>query len=175
MAKKNDIFGIKDFKMGDPGDGIAGTTLVSFPDIKEASATLQIPIGDSVRFFSETNRGAAYRVINTGSTEGIMIKLQFLGLSLEDYPKFFGGTYLAGVYTPPTASPDIYQTIELSTKVTNAAGNFMKMVIPYAHIKGGINSALTFNDLTPIDVEVEALIPVSALGVEGAAFTLEEV
>lgn len=175
MAKSSDIFGISKLEIGDPGDGIMGATLVEYNDIKEATAVLKLPKKETVKIFSETRRGVPYRVISSGVTDGPMFDLEFLGLDLADWNKFLGGTFATGKWTFPKDDADIYKSVRITTKATDAAGTVLVFEIPYGLITSGIDSNLTYNDLTPIQVSIEAMVPVSALDVEGDVLTVEEV
>lgn len=175
MGKSSDVFGISKIEIGDPGDGIPGVVLVEYNDIKEASATLKIPQSETVKIFSETRRGVPYRVLNAGSPDGPMFELEFLGLDIADWPLFLGGAEAAGKWTSPLTDVDIYKTVVLTTKPTDDAGTVLVFTMAYALLTSGFDGAITFNDLTPIKVKIEAMVPVSAIDVEGDALTVEEI
>lgn len=175
MSKSSDIFGIAKFEYGAPGDGIMGATLVEYNDIKEATGVLKLPKKETVKIYSETRRGVPYKVISGGVTEGPMLNLEFLGLTLEDWNLFLGGTYAAGKWTFPKDDVDLFKSIRITTRPTDDAGTVLVFEIAYGLVTAGIDAAMTFNDLTPIQVTIEAMVPVSALDVEGDVLTVEEV
>jgi len=175
MGKSSDIFGISKLEIGAPGDGIMGTALTEFNDIKEGSATLTLPIEDTVKIFSETDRKVPYRVINAGSPDGPKLALELLGIDMDKWVEFLGGTYAAGKWTFPSTSQDLYKSVRLTTKPTDAAGTVLVIEMPYALLTAGIDAPLTFNDLAPITMTIEAMTPVSALGVVGDVLTIEQV
>jgi len=177
MARKSDVFGISKFEIGAPGDGVMGSTLTEFSDIKEGSATLTLPQSDTVKIFSETARKTPYRVITSGATEGPKLQLEMLGIDLADWNGFFGGSYDVSTkkWTFPTSVTDIYKSVRLTTKATDAAGTVLVFEMPYALLTGGIDNTLTFNDLTPIKVTLEAMLPVAADGTEGDVLTVQQV
>ncbi len=175
MSKSSDIFGIGKLEIGDPGDGVMGTTLVEFNDIKEGSATLTLPKSETTKIFSETQRKAPYRVVSSGASDGPKLALEMLGLDMDKWIEFLGGTYATGKWTAPKTDVDIYKSIKLTTKPTDDEGTVLVIEMPYALLTAGIDNPLTFNDLTAIQVTMEAQIPVSAAGVEGDILTIEEV
>ena len=175
MSKSTDIFGISKLEIGAPGDGIMGAVLVEFNDLKEGAATLILPKEETTKIFSETRRGVPYRVISNGVADGPKIECELLGLDGDKWVDFFGGTYAAGKWTYPPSKADLYKSVRLTTKPTDAAGTVMVIEMPYALLTAGIDGALTFNDLTAIQVTMEAMMPVSALDVEGDVMTVEEV
>jgi len=175
MARKSDIFGISKLEIGAPGDGIMGIILVEFNDIKEGSATLMLPQSETTKIFSETDRKVPYRVIDAGASEGPKLSLELLGVDMSKWPDLLGGTYASGKWTAATTSADNYKSLRITTKPTDVLGTVLKIEMPYALITSGIDAVLTFNDLTPIKVTAEAMIPVSTSGVEGDALTIEQV
>jgi hypothetical protein len=175
MSKSSDIFGVSKFEVGACGDGVMGTTLVEFNDIAEGTATLNLPKNETIKLFSETNRKTPYRIIEGGVTEGPKLELELLGVDMDKWATFLGGTYASGKWTYPNTSTSIYKSVRLTTKETNDAGTVLQIDMPYALITSGIEGALTFNNLATIKVTIEAMVPWSAAGVEGTALTIEEV
>ena len=175
MSNSSDVFGISKLEIGDPGDGIMGASLTEYNDLKEGQATLMLPKEDTVKIFSETRRGVPYRVISAGNAEGPKIECEFLGILLDDWLKFLGGTFSTGKWTYPPNKVDIYKSVRLTTKPTDAAGTVLVIEMPYALLTAGIDGPITFNDLTAIQCTMEAMMPVSALDVEGDVMTIEEV
>ena len=175
MPKSSDIFGISKLEIGDPGDGIMGAALEEFNDLKEGQATLILPKEETIKIFSETRRGVPYRVISAGNADGPMIACEFLGILLADWLKFLGGTFSTGKWTYPPSKGDLYKSVRLTTKPTDATGTILVFELPYALLTAGIDGPITFNDLTAIQCTMEAMMPVSAIDVEGDVMTVEEV
>jgi hypothetical protein len=177
MSKKSDLFGVSKFEMGDPGDGIMGTSLTEFNDIMEGTVTIALPKAETVKIFSETNRVVPYRVISAGSKDAPKVELKLLGVDLDKWSKFLGGTYtaLTKTWAIPSTSNDLYQSIRITTKETDAAGSKLAIEIPFGLLTAGIEGNLTYNNLANIAVTIEAMTPVSELGVEGNALIVKEV
>ena len=175
MANSSDIFGISKLEIGAPGDGVMGGSLVEYSGIREGSATLTLPVSDTIKIFSEQRRGAPYRVINAGSADAPMFELKLLGVDLDQWTDLLGGTYTAGTkkWAAPTSIESKYVSLRITTKETDDDGTYIIFEIPYALLTGGIAGTLTFNDLTDIDLKAEAMIPVSSLAVEGDPFTVQ--
>lgn len=175
MGKSSDVFGISKLEIGAPGDGIMGATLVEFNDIKEGTAKLTLPKQDTSKIFSETRRNVPYRVITAGASEGPKISLEMLGIDLDAWVDFLGGTYATGKWTFPPASPELYKSVRLTTNPTDESGTVLVIEMPYALLTAGIDGPITFNDITAIQMTIEAMMPVSSGGVEGDVMTVEEV
>jgi hypothetical protein len=175
MSKSSDIFGVSKFEVGEPGNGIMGTTLVEFSDIAEGTATLSLPKTETIKIFSEVDRKIPYRVIDGGATEGPKIELELLGVDMDKWATFLGGTYTTDHWVFPSTSVSIYKSVKLTTKETDAAGKKLTLNMPYALITAGIEGALTFNNLATIKVTLEAQLPVSTIGVEGDAFYINRI
>lgn len=175
MSKSSDLFGVSKFEVGTCGDGIMGTTLVEFSDVAEGTATLSLPKTDTIKIFSEVDRKVPYRVIDGGAAEGPKIELELLGVDMDKWTTFLGGTYSTDQWIFPNNSASIYKSVKLTTKETDDTGKKLELCMPYALITAGIEGALTFNNLATIKVTIEALLPVSDLGVEGNAFYINRV
>jgi hypothetical protein len=169
MSKSSDIFGISKFEVGTPGDGIMGTTLVEFSDIAEGTCTITLPKSETTKIFSEVERKIPYRVIDGGVSEGPKLELELLGVDMDKWETFLGGTYTTDKWVYPNTSVSIYKSVKLTTKETDGNGKKLTFNMPYALITSGVEGALTFNNLATIKVTIEAQIPFSAIGVEGDA------
>jgi len=173
MSKSSDIFGISSFQVGAAGDGVMGTSLTEYNDIAEGTAQLSIPKNETIKIFSETNRKTPYRVIDGGATEGPKIDLEILGVDITAWTEFLGGTYADGKWSFPNESVSIYRSVKLVTKETDDLGSKLEICMPYALITGGIEGAITFNNLATIKLSIEAMIPYSEALVEGEALYIE--
>lgn len=175
MGKITDLYGVEKIEIGDPGDGIMGATLIEFPDVKEKSVSIDIPINEPKKIYTEKDRNLPYRTFK-GDSSNIVINFALFGVELDKLPIFLGGTYDVGPpkkYIYPTNEIDIYQSIKITQRDT-AEGKRLVHYFPYCYIQGGIEGEFTFDDLASLSVRAEVNIPISAALVKGDPYYIQE-
>ncbi len=165
MSKSNNFYGITEFKLGAPGDGVMGASLKNFPDIENNSVNIEGATPSETTIATEEDD--MYMTINSSSTPH-KITARLFGVDRDDYPLLMGGTTTSGIWSAPISPPNIYLSFEMKGKEVEGKRGVYR--IPYGKIIAKENGSITKGGLPAIDITITANTPVSDAGVSGAPF-----
>jgi hypothetical protein len=173
---QSDLYGVSKFEVGTPGDGVMGTTLTEYAGIEKGSVVITMPEPEVVEIFTELEQVVPYRSIPQQSA-GVKMEVKLYGVPVANYVDFFGGTYTSGTKTwdAPQSLTSIYKSVRVTTKETNADGDYLKIEMPNALVTAGIEGSLTSDSMATVKLTFTAQIPISALGVRGNPLSLIQV
>ncbi|WP_139959172.1 hypothetical protein [Flavicella sediminum] len=169
MSKADNILGVGKVEIGVPGDGVVSAALVEFKDVEVNSVSFEGEVTATEILKTENNEN--YLTVD-GETTPASVKLRLLGVPLSEYPMLMGGTFADDKYSAPKKKSSIYLSLVLTSLPNN--GKTRVITIPYAHAEAKVQGNITKNALPAVDITFTANIPVTASGVEGSPYTVED-
>lgn len=174
MAKENNILGVTGIFIGDPGDGVMGTTLTEFNDIEVGSTGLEGSEANEETIATESN-DSYLTVDNTATPTTLTFRLY--GLTPAQRVELMGGR-VGGVedvgdegnYLAPSSIEPIYKSVKLVGKEINGKRGIIK--VPFGKLVARESGTITKNGLPAVEVRVTANTPESQAGVEGSPYIL---
>lgn len=170
MSAEKNLFGIDKFEMGAIGDGIMGAALTEFKDIEVGSVTVE---GEQATENTIPTEGSdAYITLNSDITP-FTLNIRLYGVDLADQVMLMGGTYASGKWSAPKVKPNIFLSVRLTSQPLQGVKRIIE--IPYAKVNARLQGTVTKDGLPAIECVITANTPVTAAGVEGAPYTIQQV
>lgn len=169
MAKSDNIRGVESISIGAPGDGVVGSTLTEYTKIVVSSLSLtgKKVTRDSIPLENIAN----YMSVKSGS-DPATVAFKLVEVSGEDLVDFAGGSWdnTTKTYSAPIEDAQIHLSVVIKTIPVN--GTYAEITFPYGFTIAAHDGTITENDLLSVDFNVTADIPETALGVQGAPYTI---
>ena len=168
MAKENNFLGVETFKLGTPGDGVMGTSLINFPDVEVGSVSLEGAQANEENIPTEGND--TYLSVN-GSSTPASVTARLFGVTPAQLVTLAGGDVdgTSGLWNAPSSIPNIYLSFEMKGKSVN--GKRGVLLMPYAKVNARVQGTVTKNGLPAVDITLTANTPVSSGNVEGSPYS----
>lgn len=172
MAKNDNVLGVAKIEIGEPGDGIMGTSLTTFSVVELNSVNFGGAEANEETITTEQED--AYLTIAAAANPSTL-QFRLFEVFGDALALLLGGTYngVNGEWLAPESVPDKYLSIRLTSKPIN--GFYMEIEMPYARISARHEGTITRNSLLAVDVVATANTPVSAAQVKGAPYTIRKV
>ena len=173
MSKQNNILGVESIEIGDPGDGVMGTTLTPFTEIEVGSTGLEGSTASETTLSTENSD--SYITLD-GDTTPTTLSFRLYGLTAEERVMLMGGevgadaTPDAGNWLAPNTKPTIFQSVKLNGKTIDGKRGVIK--VPFGKISARDQGTITKNGLPAVAVTVTVNTPQSAAGVKGAPYVI---
>lgn len=174
MAKSNNILGLQAVYIGDPGDGVMGTTLTEYNDVEVGSVTIEGANANEENIPTEAND--TYLTVD-GTVDPTSITLRLFGVTAEQRVELMGGKVGTvddgedeGNYMAPAAKPSLYKSFKAVGKTIDGKRGVFK--IPYGKINAREQGTITKNGLPAVDVTITANTPESQAGEEGSPYII---
>lgn len=157
-------FSLESLKKYDAGaDGAMGTANpVAFTDIVEDSTTFTIPEKSFTDIKSEDIPGVRVSLPADGDSPTVVFESH--DISNAQMIKFFGGTEVSGVYTPP-ASGLLNDTGSFEMVTKPLQGVKTKWEFPLCQFSPSMDASASKTGLVKVKLTIKILTPVNASGV----------
>ena len=171
MPKQNNILGVESIGIGDPGDGVMGTTLTEYTEIEVGSTGLEGSSPNETTIATEAV-DSYLTVEDTAAPTTLTFRL--FGLTPEEMVKIMGGSVGAaatpneGKWLAPNSSPSIYKSVQLNAKTIDGKRGVFQ--VPFGKVSARYQGTITKNGLPAVAVTITANTPVSGTGVKGAPY-----
>jgi len=170
MAKKDNIKGVEQIRIGLPGDGVVGTSLSGFGAVVLSSLSLTGSEANEETIATEQDDG--YLTVNTGSNPATAT-FKLYEVTGADAVLLMGGTWDTATKTwkAPKTAPNKYLSVVILTEAVE--GQRARITFPYAKVVARYDGTITKSELLSIDVSITANTPVSNDGAEGAPYEVQ--
>lgn len=170
MAKNDNVLGIEKIEIGEPGDGVMGSTLTPFTVVELNSTSFTGAEANEETLTTEQED--AYLTISAAANPTSM-QFRLFEVFGEALVLLMGGTFATGEWEAPQSIPDKYLSIRLTSK--EIGGFKMQIEFPYAKVSARHEGSITKNNLLAVAVNATANTPVSGVGVKGSPYVIRKV
>lgn len=172
MAKSDNQLGIEQIEIGNPGDGVMGSSLTSFTAVELNSTNMSGAEANEETIPTETED--SYLTISNAANPSTL-QFRLYEVWGDAAVLLMGGTYTVGTetYDAPESIPDKYLSLRITTRPID--GFKYQIEMPYARISARHEGNITRNGLLAVDVTATANTPVSAAQVKGAPYSFKKI
>lgn len=164
MAQEKNIFGVAQFELGAPGDGIMGASLTNFPDVEVGSVNIEGSQANESTIPTESND--SYITLNDTATPAT-VTARLYGVTPTQMVMLAGGAVNGtdGLWEAPGTVPNIYLSFRLTAQPLN--GEYGVIEMAYAKVTARLQGTITKNGLPAVDLLITANTPIAADTTEG--------
>lgn len=170
MAKNDNVLGVDKIEIGAPGDGIMGTGLTAFTAVELNS--LSFSGAEANEETIPTEQEDAYLTLSAAASP-TSTSFRLFEVFGDDAVLLLGGSYATNQYDAPTAIPDKYLSIRITSKAVD--GFYFEIEFPFARVSARHEGSITKNALLAVEVNATANTPISGIGAVGSPYSIRKV